>query len=198
MSSASRGHLCADGQELSVTEYGFLETRELLPKFAGDKSVEKNEDISARLFYKGLRGKEHALDYDEAVVRSALAWLECPRSERPWVLFMPLLFPHCPFQVEEPYFSMYRRDDMPRPSEKGEKTGYEPRYMDVIRQQYGTERATPEIWAEIAATYHGMISRLDDQFGRVVDKVKNKKLWDKTVARRGVSSQWLVAPPNNV
>lgn len=53
--------------------------------------------------------------------------------------------------------------------------------MQSIRQRHGTHRATPEIWAEVAATYHGMISRLDDQFGRVVNKLDSTGLWAKTI-----------------
>ena len=79
----------------------FLETTEFMPKFAGGGDVEKVESIFARLFYRGVRDASQALDYDEAVVRSAIYWLKCPSSDKPWVLFMPLLFPHCPFQVED-------------------------------------------------------------------------------------------------
>lgn len=170
--------------ELSVDEYGFLETPEFGPQFGKggpDLSDEEKNDIWRRLFYKGLRGSEQAMDYDDAVVRSALKWLERPPTDKPWVLFMPLIFPHCPFQVEEPYFSMYDRATMPMPSTPAQKTGYEPRYMAANRERYGTHRATPEIWAEVTATYFGMISRLDDQFGRVVDKAKALGLWDSTV-----------------
>ncbi|KAJ1710229.1 arylsulfatase [Aspergillus flavus] len=169
--------------ELSVDEYGFLETPDFVPRFSGSRpSDEKDESIWGRLFYKGLRNAKEASDYDDAVVRSALRWLECPPQDKPWVLFMPLIFPHCPFQVEEPYFSLYERDIIPEPGAvPGEKTGYEPRYMRVIRERYGTGRATPEIWRELKATYYGMISRLDDQFGRVVGRLDELGLWDETI-----------------
>ncbi|KAK5072907.1 hypothetical protein LTR64_000683 [Lithohypha guttulata] len=168
--------------ELSVSEYGFLETPEFVPKFTGGGSDEKDESVWARLFYKGLRNSNEASDYDDAVVRSALKWLEYPPKDKPWVLFMPLLFPHCPFQVEEPYFSMYERDQMPPIiSYPEKKTGYEPRYMQVIRERYGTARATPEVWAEVKATYYGMITRLDDQFGRIMKKIDELSLWKDTV-----------------
>lgn len=53
--------------------------------------------------------------------------------------------------------------------------------MQAIREQYGTGRAQPETWREIMATYYGMITRLDDQFGRVVQKVRDIGAWDKTI-----------------
>ncbi|CAO3686101.1 unnamed protein product [Umbelopsis vinacea] len=167
--------------ELSVTEYGFLVTPDVTPKFAGNKDAPPDEDVWGRLFYKGSRDSSAALDYDEAVVRSAETWLKTP-PKQPWVLFLPLIFPHCPFQVEEPYFSMYNREDMEAPAQVEQKTGYEPRYMPVIRERYGTNRVTTEMWAEICATYYGMISRLDDQFGRILSLVEGKVLWEKTIS----------------
>ncbi|KAJ0352869.1 hypothetical protein COL154_003673 [Colletotrichum chrysophilum] len=169
--------------EMSLDEYGFLETPEFVPRFAGGGRAEPEdkEDIWKRLFYKGLRNPNEALDYDDAVVKGALKWLEHPPTDKPWVLFMPLIFPHCPFQVEEPYFSMYNRGEMGQPTKPSDKTGYEPRYMQLNRERYGTHRATPEIWAEVMATYYGMISRLDDQFGRVVERTKALGHWDSTV-----------------
>lgn len=169
--------------ELSVNEYGFLETPEFMPKFKGnDEKEELVDDVMGRLFYKGVRNAQDALDYDEAVVRSALTWLECPRDDKPWVLFMPLLFPHCPFQVEEPYFSMYDRAKMPETvSQPGSKTGHEPRYMQAIRDNYGTGRATEAQWREIKATYYGMITRLDDQFGRIITRIDEMGIWKDTV-----------------
>jgi hypothetical protein len=78
-----------------VTEYGFLETPEVVPKFTGGGEPEDKdkENVWSRLFYKGLPNLSEASDYDDAVVRSALAWLDCPPTDKPWVLFMPLLFP---------------------------------------------------------------------------------------------------------
>ncbi|KAH7041539.1 alkaline-phosphatase-like protein [Microdochium trichocladiopsis] len=193
--------------ELSLDEYGFLETPEFMPRFGkGQQKLEAPpEDIFSRLFYKGLRKRnatennnnedgedddpasdlQNIIDYDEAVIRSAEQWLDCPPTDKPWVLFMPLIFPHCPFAVEEPYFSMYDRTQLSSPlatSNPAAKTGYEPRYMAANRARYGTDRATDDVWREVKATYYGMITRLDDQFGRILRKVDSVPgLWDETV-----------------
>ncbi|KLU92607.1 hypothetical protein MAPG_11552 [Magnaporthiopsis poae ATCC 64411] len=172
--------------ELSLNEYGFLEMPDFVPpvfggpKKDGDQNKDDKADIWARLFYNGERGSDKARDYDDALVRSALAWLECPPADKPWVLFMPLLYPHCPFTVEEPWFSMYDRNRVGDPAGRI-KTGHEPRYMAAIRDTYGTDRATPDMWREVRATYYGMISRLDAQFGRVVAKLDELDLWRDTV-----------------
>ncbi|KAK0659831.1 Arylsulfatase F [Lasiodiplodia hormozganensis] len=170
----------ANATELSVNEYGFL-TSQTLPEFSSPPYQSDKDDILNRVFYKGERNATQALDYDEVMVRGALQWLERPPQDKPWVLFLPLLFPHCPFTVEEPYFSMYDRSEMPLPIERDEMSGYQPRFIDTINKAYGLDRATPELWREVKATYYGMISRLDEQFGRVVNATKQHGLWNSTV-----------------
>ncbi|KAK9779678.1 putative Sulfatase [Seiridium cardinale] len=169
--------------ELSVNEYGFIVNPDNMPgnwKSGGQAIPEDPHNIWHRLFYKGRRDVSQAFDYDEGAVRSAEAWLADP-PEGPWCLFIPLMFPHCPFWVEEPYFSMYDRAAVPRPAKLADKTGHEPAYMAAIRSEYGTARATDEMWAEVAATYFGMITRLDDQFGRIISILDSTGLFSKTV-----------------
>jgi arylsulfatase A-like enzyme len=124
---APRGDVFApDVVELSHDEYGFLETPDYMPGNWREGGMERPEgdldDIWHRLFYKGKREAEEAYDYDEGAVRSAEKWLDNP-PEKPWCLFLPLFFPHVPFYIEEPYFSMYKRKDMPAPANLNEKVG---------------------------------------------------------------------------
>lgn len=56
-----------------------------------------------------------------------------------------------------------------------------PRYMDSIIEAAGLDRATDETWREVKATYYGMITKLDNQFGQLVNKTKELGLWDDTV-----------------
>lgn len=63
----------------------------------------------------GSRGDDVVLDMDEATIRTALAWLADGLPE-PWLLFVPLVFPHPPFGVEEPWYSRHDRSEMPAPA----------------------------------------------------------------------------------
>lgn len=80
------------------------------------------------------------------------------------VLFVPLIAPHCPFEAAEPWFSLHDRNAQPAPVPPG--TG--PAYLTAIREKYGLDRATLPVWQEVAAVYHGMVSRLDAHVGRIV------------------------------
>ncbi len=124
----------------------------------------------ARAFYHGKRETPGvALDFDEAVIRTAEQWLAEGLPE-PFVLYLPLVFPHPPFVVEEPWFSLHERASMPPPLEASRDD--KPAYMQALVDRYGTERLAPGDWAEIRATYAGMVSRVDDQLGRILRAVE--------------------------
>lgn len=90
-------------------------TDQTLPDFVKDDFPEPKDYLWNRLFYKGVRNETAAFDYDAALIRGALQWLERPPQDKPWVLFLPLIFPHPPFTVEEPWFSLHNRSEMKVP-----------------------------------------------------------------------------------
>ncbi|NEE03236.1 sulfatase-like hydrolase/transferase [Phytoactinopolyspora halotolerans] len=187
-----RGDTFAVGAtETSVDEYGFS-TKPTSGRWAGgvragteipqlhDASGHEQHvdpDLWDRLFYYGKVTDPDYVDFDEAAVRTAEEWLSHP-PQQPWVLFAPLVAPHCPFQAPEPWFSLHDRDAMPDPAVR---TGPEPAFMQGIRDYYGTDRATPDVWREVIATYFGMVSRFDAHVGRLLEGVRKAGAADDTV-----------------
>ncbi|MFH8734499.1 MULTISPECIES: sulfatase-like hydrolase/transferase [unclassified Streptomyces] len=170
-----RGDTFAPGvTESSVDEYGFSTWPTRL--YGGDYP----EGVWSRLFYRGRVPDDGGIDFDEAAVRTAEQWLREPPRDRPWVLFVPLVAPHCPFQVEEPWFSRFDRGAVPDPAPPGDPSG-EPRYLRAVREAHGLDEVTPEQWREVVATYYGMVSRLDDQIGRISRAVEQAGAADDTV-----------------
>ncbi len=157
-----RGDTFAKGMtEESTSRFGF----EVSPEMLYSPSPYEREHPLSRAFYHGLRERSGvSLDFDEAVIRTAELWLQEGIPE-PFVLYLPLMFPHPPFEVEEPWFSMHDRAATPPPlaADLADK----PSYMQAIVDRYGTNRLGADDWAEIRATYAGMVSRIDDQLGRI-------------------------------
>ena len=134
----------------------------------------------ARAFYHGPRaGDAFCLDFDEACIRTAEEWLAEGMPE-PWVLYVPLIFPHPPFEVEEPWFTQHERSAMPAPISPDDEIGAKPGFMQAIRQRYGTHRMSRDDWAEVTATYYGMVSRVDAQLGRVMQAVESAGAAERT------------------
>lgn len=82
---APRGDLFAPTvTELSLDEYGFLEPHKVTKIIGLDGEERPEEDITIweRLFYQGRRDMNKAVDYNEAAVRSAEKWLDCPPNDK--------------------------------------------------------------------------------------------------------------------
>jgi arylsulfatase A-like enzyme len=170
-----RGDTFAPGVTEEHTDFhGFL----VPPAVFGRRSPFERDDPFRSVHHHGSRGDDVVVDFDEATVRTAEAWLADAPPE-PWVLFVALMFPHPPFEVEEPWFSLHDRAAMPPPA--AVKDGGEPRFMPALRARMQTDRLGAEHWAEIAATYHGMVSRVDDQLGRVLRAVDAAGAGERTV-----------------
>ena len=170
-----RGDTFAKGMtKASTSRFGFA----VQPEMHYVPSPYDQEHPMSRAFYHGRRERPGvSLDFDEAVIQTAEQWLTEGLPE-PFVLYLPLMFPHPPFEVEEPWFSMHPRAAMPVPltADLSDK----PSYMQAIVDRYGTNRLEPEDWAEIRATYAGMVSRVDDQLGRITRAVDSAGVAEST------------------
>lgn len=156
-----RGDTFAEGvTELSCCEYGFS----VQPDFANRLGEMSPHNPMSRLYHIGLEAANR-LDPDEAAVRTAESWLRSP-PEQPWLLYLPLFEPHPPFVAAEPYFSMHARDNVPARLPRG--TGRSPAFRQALREAHGVDRFSDADWREVAATYHGMVSRFDDHLARVM------------------------------
>lgn len=158
--AGERGDTFAPGvTEQSVDEYGWVTPPQAGPLHYPDSPM-------ARAFYIGRRDEAGAFDFDEATTTTACQWLRDPPLQS-WAAFVTFIFPHVPFYVEEPWFSLHDRRGMRAPRER--PRGPVPRYVDAVHDRYGLGALSLEEWAEIAATYHGMVSRVDAQVGRLLE-----------------------------
>ena len=97
--------------------------------------------------------------------------------------------PYCvsspPYEVEEPYFSMYDRSKIkppypliyPNPTDREKK----PKYASILHKKYRLNEFSEEEFREILAVYYGMCKKLDDQFGKIVQKLKKLNLYNSTM-----------------
>ncbi|MBW2279117.1 MAG: sulfatase-like hydrolase/transferase [Deltaproteobacteria bacterium] len=177
--AGQRGDTFAPGMtQASTDEWGFR----VRPEGRFHDCPWPQDHKFARTFYYGRRETDGAggvaLDFDEAAVQTAEQMLGDGMPE-PWCLFVALIFPHPPFHVEEPWFSMHSRSDVPLPVDTDLER--KPAFMREIRRQYGTDRLDDDDWREIVATYYGMISRVDAQLGRMLQAVERTGGESRTV-----------------
>jgi arylsulfatase A-like enzyme len=117
-------------------------------------------------------------EFDAATVATAVEWLDTGMPE-PWCLFVPLIFPHPPFTVEQRWYDLYAGVEMPAPVPP--MFDGKPGFHREIHTRYGLDRLDADDWSEIIRTYYAMVSRVDDQLGQVRAAVDRAGCAERTV-----------------
>ncbi len=134
-------------------------------------------------FYFGKLKKDDAdvyYDSDWHDVMSAIELIKNPPKDKPYCIFLPLTYPHPPYAVEEPWYSMFDRENVPERTASPESWDDMPAVMRKVQKAQGTENWKEDRWKELMATYLGMVARIDYQFGLVIDALKASGQYDDT------------------
>ena len=99
-------------------------------------------------------------------------------GDKPLCVYLPISYPHPPYCVEEPWYSLVDRDKLPRRARHPENGAGKPSILNGIRNNQGLQGWTEERWTELRATYYGMCSRLDHQFGLLVNALRESGRYD--------------------
>jgi arylsulfatase A-like enzyme len=111
-------------------------------------------------------------------VLGAIDLIRSWNSARPLCIFLPLGYPHPPYAVEEPYFSLINRAKLPPrvPTPPGWEN--KPSLLKGIWERQHLQEWSEEEWRELRATYYGMCARVDDQFGRLCNALRQAGIYD--------------------
>ena len=140
----------------------------------------------SKYFYSHYKGElatdERGLNYtpDDEAVDAAIDRLKSPADDRPLCIFLGLIYPHPPYRVEEPYYSRIDREKvMPRIAEAvpGDK---KPLFHRRIREELGMQDFTEEDYKELRGVYYGMCSKIDAEFKRLCDGLKEAGIYEDT------------------
>lgn len=133
-------------------------------------------------FFKGKldrAGADVYFDGDWAMLYGAIDFIQAYDGDQPLCLFLPLGFPHPPYCVEEPWFSMIDRDAVPSRNQY-EHWDDKPSLLAGIREGQGLIDWSEERWTELRATYFGMCARVDHQFGILIETLRDANLYDQS------------------
>ena len=136
-------------------------------------------------FFKGRldkRGEDVYADHDWALVLGTIDFIRGYDGDRPLFIYLPLEYPHPPYCVEEPWYSMIVRDKLPARIPAPTDWSAKPSMLKGIFERQNLRDWTEERWTELRAVYYGMCARLDHQFGLIMDALKEARLYDDTAA----------------
>ena len=152
---------CAPGpeQKAAASSQG---DKDLYSHFEGKLALDEN-------------GKNYNSD-DEAV-DAAVAFVRNRPADQPVCLFLGLMFPPVPYPVEEPYYSAIDRTKLParvKPEECTDKS----KMLELLRKYQQLDQYTERDWDELRAVYLGMCAKVDEQFRRLCDGLKEAGIYD--------------------
>ena len=123
-------------------------------------------------------GNSNYTDYDEAVVKESINWLENKSNESnpdPWCLYIGLVAPHFPLVVPQEFYDMYPHEILPN-TKLNPKDGYVQhpwiKKQKELRDDEKDFKSDKERWDAIAS-YYGLCSFLDFNIGKILDKVSD-------------------------
>ena len=134
-------------------------------------------------FYVGrldTGGEEIYYDGDWANVLGAIDFIRHAPQDQPLCIFLPLTYPHPPYGVEDPWYSLIDRSRVPARAPTPEDWSAKSSLLHAIYQAQNLQGWTEERWQELRAVYYGMCARLDHQFGLLIDALKEAGLYDDT------------------
>lgn len=117
-------------------------------------------------------------DGDWAQILGAIDFISSYEGEQPVCIYLPLLYPHPPYGVEEPWFSAIPRDRLPARAPAPESWDDKPSILQGIYEGQNLQGWTEDRWTELRTTYYGMCARLDHQFGLLIDALRDKGMYD--------------------
>lgn len=121
------------------------------------------------------KGRNYTRDDED--IDAAIEKIKNRDKDKPLCMFLGLVYPHPKYRVEEPYYSAIDREKLPtRP--KGDDTSCKPRILDLIRQNQGMQAYSQEDWNELRATYLGMCMKVDEQFEKLCEALKEAGIYD--------------------
>ena len=125
-------------------------------------------------------GESYVRDRDWAMVEGAVEQIKNHDGEQPLCIYLPLTYPHPPYAVEDPWYSMIDpaaiKPRTPAPDDWSAK----PRMLKGLYDWFKTSDWTEDRWRELRRTYYGMCARVDHQVGMVVQALKDAGIYDDT------------------
>jgi arylsulfatase len=109
---------------------------------------------------------------------------ELAASNRPWFLYASFWKPHEPFEVPEPYASMYDGVEFPLPdrtTEEDVRTLPPPLQKLILRGGTGVLTTPRERLQWILRSYHGSIAHVDTEVGAILGVLRELHLEEDTI-----------------
>lgn len=185
---STRGDLIA-GQDSKwnkslVDQYLMIKKPKKKPtKFKADRG-EKDSDTYFS-FLDGIipteKTDEIAVNMDDLTIDAAEDAIAHRPKDKPFFMFVGLMYPHPPYQIEQKYYDMIDPDKIPDRIPSIKDDDGKPKMEMGLRDSLRVSNWDEERLKEIRRIYLAMVAKVDDQVGRLVDCLKEQNIYDNTI-----------------
>jgi choline-sulfatase len=145
---------------------------------------EFRHDLAARLVDGLFEARPSPLPvdlyYDAWIPARAIEHIDALPADGPWFCTVSFTGPHEPWDAPEPYASMFDPADAPAPLPVEPRDESAP--PSSLDSQIRLAAGMPEQSIRaLRANYAGSVALIDDQVGRLIDAVKRRGEWGRTV-----------------
>jgi arylsulfatase A-like enzyme len=157
-----------------------------IPTAAGPKNNIRGA-IGSKHFYSFYRGELNVDEqgenntYDDESVNKSVELIKNYDKDEPFCIFLGLVKPHPPYQIEEPYFSAIDREKLPERIELSEdEMAKKPKIITELIKDMHTDLLDKKDWDELRGCYLGMCLKVDEYVKNICDALKEKGIYDNT------------------
>ena len=124
-------------------------------------------------------------DYDTTVADLSVRFLKgkaAHPSERPWLLYSGLMYPHFPLTCPPEYYRQYDPEAMTPADLRGETLESQHPAIRQLRYFFRNEEIVPEpVQRRALASYYGLVTLVDDLVGNMLAVIDSSPLRENTV-----------------
>ena len=113
---------------------------------------------------------------EENIVRAIDFLHSWKEGDKPFMLFLPIIMPHPPYNALKQFQDMYDPNQLKTNLVMPEETFGKPSYIELIRKIRRLDQLNPDFFAKIYATYLGMNSYVDFLLGELMNTLEESKL----------------------
>ena len=124
---------------------------------------------------------ENVDNMDDLTVAGAIRSIRRRPKDKPFFMFLGLMYPHPPYQIEQKYYDLIDQTKLPSRIPNIKKTDGKPAMERSLEEAQRLGTWSEERLNELRAVYLGMCAKIDDQLGRLIEELKKEGIYDDTV-----------------
>lgn len=160
---------------------GVTDTDETIHGYCGKSIEDIRGDEDYYSLMKGRMDPEKAKNtLDPVLMEHVLGLIRGGKLKEPFCIYIAIIFPHPPYECEEPWYSLIDRSKVLPARPKVDTLKDKPSMLHGIYEKANIKSYSEEKFREIRAVYLGMTARVDDQMGRLMSALKEEGYYDDT------------------